>query len=487
MKAVCTTSEARGLDRRLIDELGVPGVALMETAGRGLADVVRRRFSEEARRGVVVVCGSGNNGGDGYVAARWLKSWGFPVRTWSTSESSSGDAAVFRQAAAAAGVLSVDGIGGAGLIVDALLGTGLQRPVGGALAEIVARIDTHPAPVVAADLPTGLDADTGAVLGEGLTAACTVTFGALKRGLLCGEGPTRAGHVEVVELGLDALDLEADAELPEASDLLPLLPRRGASDHKGRAGHLLVVAGSTAMAGAAALTCRGALAGGVGLVTLCTSRGALARLGGLPPEVMVVVAGEGDSVDPGALPETDRYTALAVGPGLGGGAPLSADLERALAALWADAVVPAVYDADALVATHGLPGGDRVITPHPGEAGRMLRCSASAIEADRFTAVSRLCGTRRVALLKGRYTLVASPGEPTSVNPSGHPCLATGGSGDVLTGLIGALLARGLPARDAARLGAWLHGAAGERLGARRAEGWTASDIAAEVAAGWAG
>jgi hydroxyethylthiazole kinase-like uncharacterized protein yjeF len=481
MRPVCGADEVRELDRRAIEVLGIPGAALMETAGHAVAEAARRRFGREAAAGVAVVCGPGNNGGDGYVAARWLRGWGVPVHTWSLAPKSSGDAAVHRRAALAAGVPEQDGLGRCGLIIDAMFGTGLQRPLVGLYEEAVVRMDAHPAPVLAVDLPSGIHSDTGAELGASAAAALTLALGRHKRGLLCGAGAARAGEVEVVDLGFDAVSREAKAELPEAADLAPLWPVRAPDAHKRGSGHLLVIAGSAPMAGAAVLCCRGALAAGVGLVTLVVPRGALVRLGGLPPEVMVQVAGAGDLVELGRMPELSPYTAVAVGPGLGGGEALPPHTELSIAGLWAQAALPVVFDADALGVIRGAPKGPRVITPHPGEAGRMLRTTSDAVQADRFAAVARLAAPGVVALLKGRHTLVAADAGPISVNPTGGPALAVGGSGDVLTGVVGALLARGCSARDAARLGAWVHGAAGDRLAARRGEGWTAGDVATEL------
>lgn len=472
----------RAADRAVIEGLGVPGAALMEVASRGVAAVVRAR--PEAAGGVVVVCGAGNNGGDGYAAARWLAGWGLPVRIVSLSaDRLRGDAATMRAAALAMGVPEVgpEALDDAGLIVDAIFGNGLDRPITGAVADVIARMR---APVVAVDLPSGVHADTGAILGVAPRAAATVTFGAWKPGLLAGPGAELAGEVTCVDIGLGAARPAWDAEIPEAGDLRR--PARPAGAHKGASGHVLVVAGSAAMAGAAVLCCRGALAAGAGLVTLVAPRGARPRLGALPPEVMVLDGGDGDRLAGLDDRWRDGKAAVIAGPGLGGGEGLAGALAADLARWWREAVVPVVFDADALPCAIGAAAGPRVITPHPGEAGRLLGTDAAAVQADRFGAAAALADGR-VALLKGRYTLVAAPGAPISVNPRNSPVLATGGSGDVLGGVIGGLLARGLGPRDAAILGAWVHGDAGCRLGAIRADGWTASDIAARVPEALAG
>ncbi len=523
MIPVTTAAQARALDAAFVARLGLPSIVLMETASRALADAVRAHPASAGR--VVVVCGPGNNGGDGYGCARWLAGRGVAVAVWSLAPRSSGDAALQRAACAAAGVPEVDGVGGATLVVDAIFGTGLSRPVSGPADAAIAAIEAANVPVIAADVPSGVCADTGAVLGRAVRAVATVTFGTLKPGLRAGPGASLAGQVTVADLGFGALAAGGGAgarrggalvvaadpppgagaalahERPavgsrgpegaaarlaaigaevERSDVAGRWPARGLADHKGRSGHLVVIAGSVAMAGAAVLVCRGALAAGVGLVTLVAPGGALPRLAALPPEVMVRALDDGATLS--SLPDAALAgaTALAVGPGLGGGGPVSPALADRLRALWSTAPVPLVYDADALPCA-GAPGpGPRVLTPHPGEAARLLGCPIAEVEADRFAAVAAL-SARGTALLKGRFTLIAGAGAPILVNPTGAPVLATGGAGDVLTGVIGALLARGVGATEAAVLAAWVHGRAGEALAARRAVGWTASDIAAEI------
>lgn len=461
----------------------------MEVAARGVASAIRSHHARAARDGVVVLCGPGNNGGDGYACARWLHHWGFPVSVWSLARHSKGDAATMRETCRNLALPRVSAVGHAGLVVDAVFGTGLSRPVEGAFADVLEDVAASGLPVVAVDLPSGIDADTGRILGTALPADRTVTFGRLKPGLLAGSGLRHSGEIEVVDIGLGlGSDAPPLAEIPERHDLAPRWPRRARDGHKTRSGHLLVVAGSRNQAGAAVLACRGALAAGAGLVTLAAPRGALVRLGGLPPEVMVFESGEGDRLTAPPRAALERRTAVIAGPGLGGGvADLSRDLARWLTRLWTRSPLPMIYDADALPCADGIGPGPRVLTPHPGEAGRLLGRSAEDVQADRFEAAATLAAPGRTALLKGPYTLIATPGHPISVNPTGNPVLSTGGAGDVLAGVIGALLARGVPARDAALLGAWVHGAAADDLAARRSVGWTAGDVAdaiAEVVAG---
>ncbi|MEM6926050.1 MAG: NAD(P)H-hydrate dehydratase [Myxococcota bacterium] len=471
MKPIYAAAAVRELDRRMIEDRGLPSLALMEAAVALLARELREARPDVLQASVCVACGPGNNGGDGYALARWLHGWGVDVRVWPVVPPATDDARAMAAIARDVGVPTCPGPDG-DWIIDALFGTGLSRDLEGAVAAATASFADRK--VVAIDLPSGLDADTGTWRGPTFEAALTLTLARLKPGLFAGAGPTVAGEVRLVDIGLDvvATDDDAHAWLLEAVDVA--WPRRGRADHKGRSGHVLVVAGSVAMAGAAVLACEGALSAGAGLVTLAIPLEATPRLAVLPPEVMVVH-------DPLAQLSLARWDAVVVGPGLGGGRALSHKARAALTGWWASALVPLVYDADALDCT-GAPGVPtaRVLTPHPGEAGRLLGMSSAEVQADRFRAVARL-RDRGIALLKGPHTLVADATRIT-VNPTGSPALATGGSGDVLAGVIGALLARGLDAGDAARTGAWVHGAAGDRLWTRRQTGWRATDIARAVA-----
>jgi NAD(P)H-hydrate epimerase len=468
------------LDRYTIEEVGVPGVALMELASRGVAETIAKEFRTQAAAGVLVLCGSGNNGGDGYGCARWLKGWGFPVSTWSTTDRSSGDAGLMREACTRAGVAQRSSLGSPGLIVDALFGTGLSRPVEGRLARLIGEVNQSAVPVVSVDIPSGICADTGAVLGVAIKAQATVSFGARKQGFYGEPGADHLGSLSIVDIGLGVAPASFKAYWLEESDFIGVWPSRAAGDHKGRSGHLLVVAGSAQMSGAAALCCRAALAAGAGLVTLVSARGAYPRLEQLGPEVMVAFGGDGDRVE--SIPDglLEQATAVVCGPGLGGGQALGPELRAALRALWSDSALPVLYDADALSCAGGVGAGPRLITPHPGEAGRILGLSAAQIQADRFAAARRLAAAGTIALLKGRNTLT-SDGEGVFVNSSGSPVLATAGSGDVLSGVIGALLSRGVEPLRAAQVGAYVHGAAGDYLADARGQGWTASDIAAAL------
>jgi NAD(P)H-hydrate epimerase len=475
-RKISSAAQVRALDAAIIEGLGVPGAALMEIAARGVAEVVRERLGSRGRVGIAV--GPGNNGGDGWAAARWLAGWGIAVEVVSVgAQPKSGDAAIMREAAIRAGIHGATWSGTlppADLWVDALFGTGLARPLDGDFAAVIEAMGASGAPIVAVDLPSGLHADTGAILGTAPRAAATVSFGRCKPAMFNGEGPDRCGDVTLVDIGLDAAPGAADqvvGELGDATSPPVAPPRRPLGGHKQSNGHLLVLAGSVEMAGAAVLACRGALASGVGLVTLSIPPAALPRLGALPPEVMVA------SRD--SMPDPSRFTAVAAGPGLGGGRPLDAALTQWLTSTWRDARAPAVFDADAPACCTASKRPDRVLTPHPGEAARRL--DVPRID-DRFAAARRL-SEYGVALLKGRFTLVCQQDVPIWVNPTGGPALSTGGTGDVLCGLIGGLLARGLSGWDAARLAAWAHGSAGDALSASGRDEPTSSELPAEIAA----
>jgi len=467
----------------MIAELGLPGAALMEVAARGVAGSIHRRYEAARKKGVVVVCGGGNNGGDGWAVARWLHGWGWPVGVIEAGTPADGtDAALHRGVALRAGVTQLPEWKSAGLVVDAVFGTGLSRAIEGRAAELLRRVGAQRAPIVAVDLPSGLDADTGVAQDLCPRAALTVTMGRAKLGMWLRDGPERCGEVEVVDLGYDAVPESgslAGAEIPDAPDLA--WPRRKRTDHKRKSGHLLVVAGSAAMAGAAVLACRGALAAGAGLVTLCAPRGARGRFASLPPEVMMLEGGAGDRLE-GLPTDLRAFDAIAAGPGLGAREALPERLASALTAVWRSDRRAVVFDADALPCTGPSRNAQRILTPHAGEAGRLLGIDASTVEADRVGWARHLT-PRGTVVLKGPFSLVATEGHRVSINPTGGPVLASGGTGDVLTGIVGALLARGVPARDAARLATFVHGVAADRLALRRKDGWRASDVAKEIPA----
>lgn len=451
---IATSAQVRALDAHTIEALGVPSLVLMEAAARAVTVELLRRFPEQARRGVCVVAGRGNNAGDGYAIARLLRCVGVPTRVLALPGPMSPDCGVNRRAAAGVGVpICEEGPLEGGVVVDALFGTGLDRPVTGLAAERVQAMNAFGGPVVAVDLPSGLCGDSGRALGVAVRAALTVTFDRPRLGQLLEPGADHCGALVVADIGLRG-QVPMAAEAWDGADIAALLPVRAAASHKGSHGHLAVVAGSPERAGAAVLLCRAAMRSGCGLVTLFAAPATLPRLSALPVEVMVRVT---DSLKPDLFQDFD---ALAVGPGVG----LDPVSRGAMRRLWQDAACPAVFDADGLTALAEDPQPSpwpRCITPHPGEASRLI---PGYDLADRVGLACRLAELAP-ALLKGRHTLIAAAGHPLVLNRTGGPALATAGSGDVLTGLVGGLLARGLSPRDALIAGAFVHGYAGELAG----------------------
>jgi hydroxyethylthiazole kinase-like uncharacterized protein yjeF len=468
---------------------GTPSLVLMENAATALVEETLAAFPDWRR--VVVACGPGNNGGDGLAAARLLRESGLSVSIFCLNDPSEyrGDPAENLARAEETGVeaASLSAPGGlqrfgralaeADGVVDALFGTGLSRALSGRAARAVGAIVGSGKSVAAADVPSGLSADAGEPPGPAVRAALTVAFAAPK---LCHVFPPArefCGRVVVRDIGISRAHLARGrnpVRLVEEEDVARLFPPRSSNSNKGDFGKLAVVAGSRGKAGAAILAARGALRAGAGLVTVfgpeAVERAAVASL----PEAMTrslpdrngALASEAARSLSKSLSEFD---AAVVGPGLSTDAGV-ADVIRAVLR----AAIPLVCDADALNAFAGNPAAfsrrraPTILTPHPGEAGRLLGISTAAVQKDRLGAATRLAKvSRSVVVLKGEGTLTATPAGRVSVNATGTPLLSTAGSGDVLAGVIGALLASGMPAEEAAFAGAWLHGAAGDRLSQR--------------------
>ena len=470
----------RALDRHTIETLGVPGELLMECAGRLVAAFAESERAAAAR--VLVLCGPGSNGGDGLVAARQLHLRDVPVLVVLVADRAKlrGDAARNLERAERAGVP----FAGPGwepkpgdAIVDALFGTGLARAPEGDAAEAI-RCANEARPrcrVLAVDLPSGLDADTGQALGPCIEADLTVTLGLPKLGLTLEPGRSRAGRIWVGRIGIadEAPGVELKTTLLTRRGAGALLPARPTHGHKGTFGHVLVVAGSRGKTGAAVLAAAGAARSGAGLVTIACPASVQPEIAAQLSEAMTApleggADGELAAGAERALAELARgRSAAAVGPGLGRGEGVRSALRRALPAL----DLPLVLDADGLVAFADAPellrerSAPTVLTPHPGEAALLLGSTADALNRDRVAAARELAErTGAVAVLKGAATVVAAPGGRMCVNPTGGPTLATGGTGDVLAGAISGLLAQGLDAFDAASLGVYLHGLAGDLL-----------------------
>ncbi len=513
--ALADTSSMQALDRFSIESLGIPGEILMESAGRAVLEriLVRRRSAlarrtGEAEREVLVVCGGGNNGGDGLVVARHLHQLGVPVRVVAVSGRAAfrGDAAANLARAMAAGLAVQEGddaIGqaaehrpAAGIIVDAVFGTGLNRVVEGRAGDWIRRINdarSSGAYVIAVDLPSGLEADTGAVLGVAVAADETVTIELAKPGLAQEPGRGLAGRIWLAPIGIahEAPGVEIDTYLWSRRAAGHNLPERPSAGHKGSFGHVLVVAGSQGKTGAAHLSASGALRAGAGLVTLACPAGLADVLEVKTTEAMTVpVADTSDrsfaaAAEDAILALAHARDVIAMGPGVGVH-PEARALMRSLAKRLDR---PLVIDADGLNAFSEEEGliamlKDRraatILTPHPGEAARLLGCSVAEVNRDRVSSARSLAErSGAVILLKGAASVIAEPAGRVWINPTGGPALATGGTGDVLTGVAAAFLAQGVDAGRAAALAAYVHGAGADRLSREKGEGGVlASEIA---------
>lgn len=473
--ALYTAAQVRELDARLI-AAGTPGFELMQRAAHAAWRALRRRWPDAGA--VTVLAGRGNNAGDGYLVAALAQRAGWQVRVLAVGDVQAlqGDAAQALAEAQACGV-SIEPWHAAaalqGVLVDALLGTGISGAVREPYAGAIATINASGLPVLAIDLPSGLCADTGQVLGQAVRADLSVTFIGLKLGLFTAEGPDRVGTLVFDDLQADpgiVAQVASEAVRLDHGSLARLAPRAPTA-HKGSFGQVLVIGGDLGTGGAALLSAEAALRGGAGMVSLATRPEHVTASLVRRPEIMC--SGVESTYSLTTLVE--RADVLVVGPGLG-----QAPWGRSLLSLAAQCGLPQVWDADALnlLAAGGvqLPTGC-VITPHPGEAARLLQCTVAEVQGDRPAAARELA--RRyacVALLKGAGTLIAAPDGRLALCDRGHPAMASAGLGDVLAGLIGALLAQELAPFDAACLGAWLHAAAGERLG-EQGRGLAAADL----------
>ncbi len=464
------------------------GLVLMELAGRQAAELALALF-EQNPGPIVVFCGRGNNGGDGFVVARYLRLHGIPVTVYmvqSTSElreESSTNKAVLEKLGVP--VLYVDptnlvpvreALASAGVVVDALLGTGLDRPVDGIYLALIDAINDSGRPVLSIDLPSGVNSDTGEVMGRAIQAVATVTFGYLKAGLLCYPGAALSGLLNLVEIGLPPLEPEFVAVeshtqqwLSTASLVRSGLPIRPADSHKGTFGNVLTIAGSLGMMGAAVLASKTALRAGAGRSVLATPASLVAHL---PPQELVCRA----------LPETSSGTighdamaaieaelknadAVVLGPGIS----QNEDTVRLVQELVKQIDKPCIIDADGLNAIANNPAcwpcdaGHFVVTPHPKERSRLLGSSTAENQSNRIAAAQKAAAKFGcVVVLKGARTIVASKDQEVFINPTGNAGMATAGTGDVLSGLIGGLLAQGVEPLSAAVAGTYIHGAAGD-------------------------
>jgi hydroxyethylthiazole kinase-like uncharacterized protein yjeF len=469
-----TVEQLRTLEREAFAALAVSSTDLMRRAASAALNSLRRHWPE-ARR-LSVYCGPGNNGGDGFLLGLLAREAGLHVQIVALGDSSQGDAALARAAWVSDGgtvhVWSIDSeLPAADVQVDALYGIGLNRAPQDAVASLIERINASSIPVLALDVPSGIDADSGRHLGAAVEADVTVTFIANKRGLHTGQAADYAGVVELATLGVpDSVyaPIHSDARLL-AVDALPPRPRYA---NKGNNGHVLVVGGDHGTAGAVRMTAEAALRTGAGLVSVATRAGNMTALNAARPELM---AHEIDG--PQALqPLLERASVLAVGPGLG-----KAGWGHALWLTALDAGKPLVLDADGLNLLSVEPRQftvATVLTPHPGEAGRLLGIDTKEVERDRFAAARELARRyHAVVVLKGSGTLIAEPTGRLDVCPWGNPGMASGGMGDLLTGVIAALLAQGCDAWHAACLGVGLHARAGDAAARHGERGLLATDL----------
>ncbi len=485
-----TSAEMQTLDRLTIESFGLPGRVLMENAGREATRVLLKHFAAEARGGVGIAAGRGNNGGDGFVVARCLAQQGYPVRVFllGTADGLRGDAAanlalLTPLAVPVTEILDEEALRPlapelerVSVWVDALLGTGLNAAVRGLCRAFIERINGARRPVLAVDIPSGLSADTGQILGESIRAAVTVTFGCAKIGHVLFPGVAATGRLEVVDIGIPPHlfdQVSPRHHLLTAPTAAEGLPRRPADSHKGRTGHLVVVAGSPGKSGAAALAAISALRVGAGLVTLAAAEGLNPVLETLTLEAMTAPLPEAAPgvLGPGALEPllalAREKSCLAVGPGLG----LAAATGELVRGLVRRSPCPLVIDADGLNHLAGRLDGlkglpvEVVITPHPGEMGRLLGATAAEVQSDSIGCARGLAVSLGVhVVLKGARTVIAHPDGAVFVNPTGNAGMAAGGMGDVLTGTIAGLITQGVDPGRAARTAVYLHGAAADTL-----------------------
>jgi NAD(P)H-hydrate epimerase len=510
---IVNTEQMRELDRRTIAESDVTGEVLMDRAGQGVAEVVEYlvRMSGYPDAEVLLFAGRGNNGGDVFAAARYLHEWGLWAEVYLAGSLATvkGDALAHLERMRAAGVdvhelpgkedwESVkippsDGM----IVVDGLLGTGVSGAPREPVAEAIRRVNElgERQLVVAVDIPSGLDSDTGAAPGEVVSADVTATMGLPKPGLVEPEAVDHVGNLQVVDIGIPpqlVAGTSRDTELITVEDVRRLFVRRARRSHKGIYGHLLIIGGSPGFSGAVVMAARAAVRSGAGLVSALVPASIMPTVAGGVPEAMIH---GGRETRAGTLAadcvarwnrSLDEFDAVLVGPGMATRKPGRILVERLLA----ESPCPLVLDADALnvcvgkVAEIRRAAGPVVLTPHPGELARLLGCGAADIQADRFRWARAAVGdTNAVVVLKGAGTLVAAPDVPLQVNLTGNPGMATGGTGDVLAGILGGFVAQGFRPFDAACAAVYIHGRAGDNVAWRTSQAsLTAGDLIEELA-----
>src|SRR5579862_4866614 len=503
-----TAAEMRRLDALTIERYGTPGHVLMERAGSGATRVLLEQFPHVRRKRVVVVAGKGNNGGDGFVIARLLRRRGVRADVVLLGKASDlkGDAARMLKALRRTKVKVVDvatdkdvarlsaAIPDATLLVDAIFGTGLNAPIAGRYAEVIHLMNASGIPIFAVDIPSGLDADRGTPLGVAIQAEATVTFGFAKLGQVIYPGAAHVGTLAVVDIGIAPqaiAEVQPRARLLDADEVAPLVPVRAVDAHKGSCGHVLLIAGSRGHTGAALLAARAACRSGAGLTTLAGPTSLNAVFCGGAPEVMTAPLRDADGLlefEEAALRTLlDGKTAVVVGPGMG----THAAAEKLVRFLLAEVPLPMVLDADALTCVARdldilkTARARTVLTPHPGEMGRLLGAPTADVQVDRVGVAGSFAAAHHcVLVLKGAGSVIATADGSVAINSTGNPGMASGGMGDALSGILGGLLAQGLTPAAAACLGVYVHGKAADRVAATRGHiGVLASDVIDEVPA----
>ena len=505
---ILNADQMREADRRTIHDIGIPSLVLMENAGRQVVAAMESFFQDLGERRVAVICGKGNNGGDGFVVARTLHQRQIDVSVFLVGQVAEvkGDARINLEILGRLGLTVVEvadegqwelhfsEISEHDLIVDALFGTGLRSALAGMYETVIGDINGSAIPVVSIDLPSGMSADTPDLIGDAIEATVTVTLGAPKLPLILPPAEQKSGEVVIADIGIPIEIFEAldgpRVELLTREQVRPLITPRAADAHKGDFGHVLVVAGSRGKSGAAVLAALGALRSGAGLVTVATPRSCLPLIAAHAPEYMTDALDEtvDGTIDFAAAEHVLGLDAdvIAVGPGLGRGEAVTTFIRELLDR----SEIPLVFDADALnafsdepAALVGRDGRDLIITPHPGEMARLLGCTVDDVQADRIGIARDFAGAHKVyVILKGYRTLIATPDGKVFVNPTGSPGMATGGTGDVLAGMIAAWIGQLLDAEAACRAAVYLHGAAGELADADVGEvSMTAGDLADHI------
>lgn len=494
MIPLLSCASMRAFDAHSVEQ-GIPGSVLMENAGRGAAERIVARYARAHH--FAIVCGTGNNGGDGFVVARHLARHGARVSVFLA-----GDAAKIKGEARAAfdGWIAAGGgvqpandslrsnLAASDVVIDAIFGTGLNRDVSGALVGIIEVVNAARATRISLDVPSGMDADTGAPLGIAVRASLTISFAFGKKGLYSPQGRAYAGEIEIVEIGVQPVlpeAITASAELIEASDLTRWLVPRSVESNKYTAGHVAILAGSPGKIGSSLLVAQGAIRAGAGAATIVTWPEAVTALEARVIEVMTARIDRkkiAESIDAALV----KKRSVVIGPGFG----LDDEARQALDHLLKTFAGPLVLDADALTLAAKVPNhvakspSQRVLLPHSGELSRILSCKSEEIDHDRYDAVVRAAKlTSSVVVLKGAHSLVADPSGKIAVGPRGSTALATAGSGDVLAGIVGAMLTS-LDPFEAACAGVYLHAHAGERWSKKNGDrGLLAREIAEQLPA----